>query len=424
MKRGDVADSLKMTRHRLSGFWIYLSGQAISAFGSAFTAFLLPLLVYELTGSATGLALTFASGMLPYPLFGLVAGAWADRADRKRLMISADVIRALFIAMMAVLYSIDALPMWWLYITAFLITTFSIVFDAAAFAALPSIVASEQLVAANGHLSATFQVASLAGPLLAGLLAGHDLIAAVLWFDACTFVMSALSLLCIRQSFNQSRHGESPSIRSAVGEGLRYIWGQPVLRSISAMMVLVNFATATTVVQLILFASVRLGASGARYGVLVAGSSLGIIVCSLIAPWLRQQFSFSAIILGGQICYGLSLVAFALSRNFLLGLLIWAIASGLQILVNINLASLRQIIVPDHLLGRASSAARVLAWSATPVGALLGSKLSESAGVAITYLVAGVLATIIPIPFLFSPLGRHVDHFVRDTTQSSSSDHS
>src|SRR4051794_36941156 len=79
---------------RLSGdFWRFWAGQTISKLGSAFTSFAVPLLVFQLTGSALNLALASAATALPGLLFGLLVGAWVDRVDRKRLMISADLAR-------------------------------------------------------------------------------------------------------------------------------------------------------------------------------------------------------------------------------------------------------------------------------------------------------------------------------------------
>ena len=79
-------------------FWKFWTGQAISALGDSFSGFALPLLVYKLTGSAVNLAISSAAYMLPYLLFGLFIGAWADRVDRKRLMIVVDLDRAAALA--------------------------------------------------------------------------------------------------------------------------------------------------------------------------------------------------------------------------------------------------------------------------------------------------------------------------------------
>src|SRR5437879_13687452 len=129
--------------HLTSEFWKFWVAQPTSNLGTSFTQFALPLLVFKLTGSALNLAITTAATFLPYLLFGLVIGAWVDRVDRKRLMIATDVARAVVIASIPLLASIDRLSVEWIYVVSFLGTTLSICFSSAEFAAIPSLVPSD-----------------------------------------------------------------------------------------------------------------------------------------------------------------------------------------------------------------------------------------------------------------------------------------
>ena len=123
-------------------------------------------LVYELTGSAINLALTMAAQFVPHLLFGLFIGAWVDRLDRKRLMIVVDLLRAGAISTIPLLAAFDALTVWWIYGTGFVMSTLTIFFDSSQFAAVPSLVPKRELVSANGRIQATFSAAQVAGPLL------------------------------------------------------------------------------------------------------------------------------------------------------------------------------------------------------------------------------------------------------------------
>src|SRR2546426_10991670 len=98
-----------------SDFWKYWTGQTISNLGSSITLFALPLLVYKLTGSAINLGITTAAEFTPYLLFGLILGAWADRVDRKRMMIATDIARALVVASIPLSAAIGHLSVWWIY---------------------------------------------------------------------------------------------------------------------------------------------------------------------------------------------------------------------------------------------------------------------------------------------------------------------
>lgn len=397
---------------RRGDFWKFFAGQALSSLGSSFTEFALPLLVYQLTRSPTNLAVSFAATFLPYPLFGLVGGAWADRVDRKRLLIATDGLRGAVIASIPLLAALGALPLWWIYATGFLTTTLGILFDAAEFAAVPSLVAGEDLVEANGRLTASFTAASLVGPPLAGLVAGAVPVADVLLFDAASFAISAGSLLWVRASFNAAA-GEARArggIRADIVEGLRYVWRQPLLRHIASMMALVNFVTVVMWVELVLFAKERLHAANWQYGLLLSAGSGGVILLSLAAGRLRRRFSFGVVALGTLALSGALVIGFALAPGYWVALALWALIPGLGTFFNINVNSLRQAIVPNHLLGRVVTIARVLAWSATPLGALLGGELVSLTGVVLVYALVGALRVLIPLAFAFSPLGHAEDY--------------
>jgi MFS family permease len=399
----------------LSGdFGLFWLGQTISNLGSSFTLFALPLLVFKLTGSPLNLGVATATEFVPYLLFGLVIGAWVDRVDRKRLMIATDLGRAAVIAVIPLLDATGQLSVWWVYAVAFCHATLQIAFDAGQFAAIPSLVPGDDLVTANGRVQASYSAAQVAGPLLAGLLISVMPVQDVLLFDAGSFLISAATLLLIGTSFNAPRpDGEQRrAIRHEVVEGLRYVLGHPVLRNISAMMALVNLVSATTYAQLVLFAKRQLQASDAQVAVLYAAGSAGIVLLSLLAGPLRRRLSFSLAALGALVADGLLTLALAGIHHFWLAVALWAAISGLGLFFNINTISLRQQIVPNHLLGRIISIAGVLAWSAIPLGALLGGwAIDRTGSVALVYGVIGASVAVIAASFAFGPLG-HAERYL------------
>jgi MFS family permease len=401
---------------RLSGeFWKFWTGQTVSNLGTSFTMFALPLLVFKLTGSALNLAITTAAEYLPYLLFGLVIGAWVDRVDRKRLMIATDMTRAVVIASIPVLAGLNVLAVWWIYVVGFLTSTLAIAFNAAEFAAIPSLVprdASEELVAANGRIQASYAAASILGPLLAGAVLAFVSVPDLLVVDAASFVASALSLSWIGISFNVDAERKLTSIRHDVVEGLRYVLRHPVLRNISMMMCLVNLVGTTAFTQLVLFSKERLQASDTQIGLLFSAGSIGVTLLSLVAGPLRQRWRFSTVALGALMLSGFLNILLALTTEYWIALPLWAGMSGLGTLFNINTGSLRQAIVPNHLLGRVLTIAGVLAWSANPVGAFIGGLAIEwTHNVALVYGVIGALVVLIPFCFSFSPLG-HAERYM------------
>lgn len=392
-----------------SDFWKYWAGQTISNLGSSVTLFALPLLIYKLTGSALNLGIATAAEFVPYLLFGLLLGAWVDRVDRKRMMIFTDIARALIIASIPVFALFGVLSVWWIYVVGFVQSTLTICFEAGQFAAIPNLVNQDDLVTANGRIQASYSAASVLGPFLAGLLVALVPLSTLLFVDATSFILSACSLALISMSFNppQDEKQEKPkSILHDVMEGLRYVLGHPVLRNISLMMAMVNFVATTIYTQLVLFAKVQYHANDTQVGLLYSASSIGIVVLSLLAGLLRKRWSFSTVALGALMTEGILVVVFAFTRWYWLGLPLWACIGGLGILFNINTSSLRQAIVPNNMLGRVMSIAGVLAWSAIPLGSLLGGFIINwTHNITLVYSIIGILTFLIAFTFSFTPLG-------------------
>ena len=206
-------------------FWKFWTAQTVSNLGSSFTQFAVPLLVYRLTGSPVSLGVATAATFLPYLLFGLLIGAWMDRVDRKRAMIALEWINAAVILSVPIVAELGHLTVWWIYAVTFIQSTIFIAFSAGEFAAIPSLVGTDDLVTANGRIQASYSAAQVAGPLLAGALIFWLPLTWVLAFDSASFVFSALLLATISSRFNADREEakEPTTILHDMREGLRYV---------------------------------------------------------------------------------------------------------------------------------------------------------------------------------------------------------
>ncbi len=333
-------------------------------------------------------------------------------------MIVVDLLSAVTIASVAVASGAGLLSLWWIYAVVFVSSTLSIFFVAAEFGAIPSLVDSGELVSANGRIQASFAAASVLGPLAAGALLVFVPVEVVLLLDAASFVASALMLSLIARPFNAPITKRARSIREDIVEGLRYVLSHPVLRNISLMMALINMVDATVFAQLVLFAKEALRASDSEVAVLFAAGGAGVVALSLAAGPLRRRWSFGNVALGALMLSALLVIALAYTTSLAVGVVLWALSSGFGILFNINTASLRQAVVPNHMLGRIISIAMVLAWSANPIGALVGGLVIERTGdVRLVYAVIGIVTFLIALVFrVASPLG----HAERYLTPSSS----
>lgn len=278
-------------------FWKYFTGQLVSTLGTSFTMFAFPLLIYKLTGSALNLGISMAMAMLSYLLFGLIIGAWVDRVDRKRLMILTNVTLAILMASVPAVAAAGHLTVVYIYAGEFVGSTLAIFFNSAEFAAIPSLVGKADLVTANGRIQASYSAATIAGPILAGLMVAVTPIQTVLLVDAASYVIAAASLSMVRGSFNAVSERRTTRIREDIVEGLRYVLGHPILRNISIMMAMVNFVGTTIIAELVLFARVQLHASYTEIGWLFGVEGIGVVILSLAAGPLRKRWSFSRVAL-------------------------------------------------------------------------------------------------------------------------------
>lgn len=415
------------TRRLGRDFWLYFSGQSVSQLGSSFTTFALPLLVFKLTHSATSLAISTAATFIPYLLFGLVLGAVADRVDRRRMMLRSDVARAAVIAVLPVLSLLGVLAVWQIYAVTFVQSTLGILFTCGEFAAIPALVGEDELVTANARIMAANNLGPILGPAIAGALVAFVPVPQLLFIDAGSFLVSAAGLAFIRRSFNAGAapvRAAGPVIRGLladVREGLGYVWHSPVLRSISIMMALINFVSATAGAQLVLFATRTLHASNTEIGFLFASGGAGIVIVSLLAGPIRRRLSFAVTALGALVVDGLALSAMALIGSYPAALVLWGVSCGFGLMLNINTSALRQAIVPPQLFGRVISVAQVLAWSAIPLGSIAGAAAINASSVTVVYALIGVLTAAIALAFALSPVGkgdRYLDEAKRRSEHS------
>jgi hypothetical protein len=334
-------------------------------------------------------------------------------------MLFSDVARALVIAVLPCLALLGDLRVGAVYAVAFVQSTLGIVFQCGEFAAIPSLVEGDDLIAANGRIMATNSAGNVVGPILAGALVALVSVSNLLFFDAFSFMVSAATLAAIRGSFDGApRPGAGQDGRSRIfddiKEGLQFVWSHPLLRSISIMMALINFVSATEYSQLVLFAKKVLGASDSQTALLFAAGAGGVVIVGLCAAPLRRHLSFAVCALGALVISGLAVTAMAIIGLYPPALALWAASSGFGLLLNINTGSLRQAIVPSHLYGRVISVAGVLAWSAIPLGALVGAAAIQLTGsVAGVYAVSGVLTAMVATAFAFGPV-RHGDRYLAE----------
>ncbi|HEY3991870.1 MAG TPA: MFS transporter, partial [Ktedonobacteraceae bacterium] len=221
-------------------FLFLWSGQIVSAIGSQVSLFAFPWLILMLTGSPVQAGWMSATRILPYLLFGLPAGALVDRWDRKRVMIVCDSARALALASIPLALLLGKLSVLQLFLVSFIEGTLFLFFGAAETAYVPQVVLEAQLPAATAQNEFVYAVAGLLGPSLSGFLAVAGKALPFLT-DACSYVVSVLSLLFIRVPTQEVRVSPKRDLLAEIREGILWLWEHPLMRFLALLIAGLNF---------------------------------------------------------------------------------------------------------------------------------------------------------------------------------------
>lgn len=362
-------------RLRLAGLWRqpefrkFWTGQTISFFGSEVTYLALPLTaVLYLQAGPAEMGLLGVARNLPFLLVGLLAGVWVDRMRRRPILIGSDLGNAFLLGSIAVAALFDVLEMWQLYVVAFGVGMITVVAMVAYQSFLPTLVQRQHLVEGNSKLEVSSSIAGIAGPGLAGLLVQWLTAPIAIFVDSISFFISALFLGTIRTPEPPPMpRAERGSMRQQIGEGLRTVLSNPLLRALVWCGSTHNFFSRMIEALYVLYVVRELGIAPALLGLIFAAGGPGALLGALLAGPLARRFGLGPTIVGAQVLTGISRLCIPLAGGpppLMIGVLMLG-EFGLGIarpVFNINQVSLRQSITTDRLQGRVNATMRFIMW--------------------------------------------------------------
>lgn len=360
-------------------FWRLWAAVASSNLGDGLVSLALPWLASLLTRDPLAITGVALATRLPWLLLSLHAGALGDRLDRRRLLVGANTARAVIATAVtvAVVADLATLPM--LYVAAFLLGVCEVVFDSTSQTVLPSLVPATELERANGRImGAQLVIADLLARPLAGALVGVAL-SLPFAIDAVTAAVSAALVAGLPARPPRPCGPDHPPTRmgAQIRVGLRWLWEHRLLRSLALTLGVLNATSAATMATFVLFAQELLRLDGLGFGLLLTAGSVGGLTGSLVAERVTRRIGPGATL---RLTLAVPVAAFAVtavtSRAVVAGTA-FAVVAFTAVLWNVVTVSLRQRVIPDHLLGRVNSVYRFLGWGAMPVGTLAGGALVE-----------------------------------------------
>jgi hypothetical protein len=367
-------------------FRLYWLARMASLTGGVVTFVAMPVLVYSVTRSSLWTAFVTVAEGLPYLFLGLPAGAYADRLDRRRLMVVSDLLNAVLLASIPVAYAFGALSPVHVLGVAFGAHSLFVFFDAANFGALPALVGRDHVAGATAAVFGSTSVIELVVPAVTGAALVVIAPAPLLALDALGFVASALLIRAIvRPLSNPDRDtGGKPRLVEEIRVGLRFLWSVPQVRAMTGIGAIQSFAGGAFVGQMVPWGDTVLGIAptgDARLGILFTGWSLGGLAASALLPRLLRHWSEARIALVFLPASGAVGVLTCLAQHWVVaaaGLFAWGVG---YLLVLMSSLTLRQRVTPEPMLSRVNATGRMLSFGlGSPLGAFVGGVVATAAG--------------------------------------------
>lgn len=391
------------------GFALLFGSQTLAITGSAISSVLLSLVaVSTLHASGLWVGLIAAATWVPWVVIGLPAGAWIDRLPPLRVMVASDLVSFAALASLPLAWLTDTLTLGQLLAVQVVVGTAAVFFHPARSKLIPQLVAREDLPRANSWLSGSESVGVTAGLPLGGQLASLMAPALGVAVDAIGYLVSAILLGRIRlQAPAKEDRTAHPPLWQSIKEGLRFTFGDRLLRWFTVLGSLANFGLTGFQTLLVLFFVREVGLSPAAIGWAMACNTVGNVGGALLAPGLARRWGNGRILLAGSILVaaGAMAVPWATSAVTLALMLIGLAALGFAVVgMNVIRMSWRQAYVPDALMGRSMTASQFVNFGLMPVASVVAGVLSGPWGIRTTMLAMCAVVALANLAIFAGPV--------------------
>ena len=388
------------------------AAQSISQLGDQVTLLALPLVaVLTLDASAAQMGFLVAAELLPHLLFSLLAGVWIERSQtRRRLMIVADVGRAVLLASVPIAYAFDVLSFPQLYAVAFAVGTLAVMFDVSWSTLFVAVVPRRDVVDANSKMSLSRAVSFVTGPSVGGFLVQLLTAPVTLIVDAVSYLGSAIFLTRVRAQEPPVERDGDGVLRSLRG-GFAFVLKDELIRPELLCVATINLFNFVFHAIFVLYATRELGVEPGLLGLILGAGAVGGIIGALVATRVERLIGIGPAFTLGAVLFPLPLVLVPLASGsdlriaLMLGAAEFFCSVGVMIL-DVNAGSITFLRTPDRIRARTAGTFRFVNYGIRPIGALLGGALGTAIGLHTTLWI-GVLGALAGVVFLvFSPIPR------------------
>jgi MFS family permease len=386
-----------MSKKLGSSYWKLWTATAISNLGDGVSMVAYPWLASAVTRSPILIAAAGFASRLPWLIFTLHAGVLTDRFDRRKLIVAMDFMRGLLTVFVGVVvfFNKDSFPAldeltsitnletnWPIYftllVTAFLFGLAEVLRDNSAQTLMPSVVDKENLEKANGRMwSAESLTNSFIGPPLGSLLIGIAIFIPF-FFDAVSFFFAVALIASLKGTFkpvSDDKPREKINFKAEIKEGYAWLWAHPLLRPMAIILGSMNGLGTMVGATFILFAQEVLETSVFTFALLGTAGAVGGTVGGLLAPKISAKLGSGRSLAMTLAAAPIGSLIIALTTTWQVVWVVVVFETFFAVLWNTITVSLRQSIIPTHLLGRVNSVYRFFAWGSIPIGMFVGGGL-------------------------------------------------
>lgn len=383
-------DAIRNSRLVGGNFGRLLAATVITNVGDGVRLVALPLLATLLTRDPVLVAAVTAAVRLPWLIASLPAGVLADRFDRRSLMGYGAIGQTVLVGSLGLAVFADRASIGLLIAVAFTMGCLEVLIDNTAQVITPHTVAASRLEDANGLLVGAFIVANqFIGPPLGGLLFAVST-AAPFGVDAVTFAAAAALLLSMRGNFCVGADSPAAGIRAQISEGVRWLRRDRALSTIAGACFVQNLFESMSMAILVLFALEELGLSGVGFGLLVTAGALGGLAATRCSRALSGWLGVGPVLVAANLVMGLTKGAIGVAPGAVAAGVLFAVHGFAVVVWNVVTVTVRQRVIPRHLLGRVNSVYRLVAWSGIPIGAMSGGAIASRFGLRAPFVIEGV----------------------------------
>ena len=378
-----VIETVTPSRLGHSFRWL-LASSAISNIGDGVALAAGPLLVASLTQDPLLVSFALLAQQLPNLIFGIPAGAIADRFDRRRIVAAVNLVRAAVLVVLAATIVGEAVSIAIVLLTLFVLGTAEIFADVSSNSLVPRVVPREHLGVANARLTGSFLLTNqLMGPPIGAFLfsAGMALPFAA---NAACFALGALLVTRVVTDvveLTAERAGERRSLRQEMADGVRWLVAHPPMRTLALTIIAFNVTYGAAWSVLVLYASERLGMSAVGFGLLTTAIAIGGIIGTSAYGRLERRFALADIMRGGLLIETFTHLILALTTSPAVALVTMVVFGAHAFVWGTTSTVVRQRAVPDELLGRVTGVYTVGLVGGIVVGTPIGGLLAREFGI-------------------------------------------